>query len=212
MRFEDFALSVPKIKNLPLPGAEAHYQLAPQQRLRELEKYRHGPGQARKAGVLALCYPGPDLMARLLLILRPTYPGVHSAQVAFPGGSMEEGDADLLDTALREAREEVGLSPSQVSPIRALTPLYIPPSNFEVSPYLGWASRPQLFVPQPSEVASLIEVPLASLLQEGSLTSRRLSTSYAREIEVPAFLLEGHVVWGATAMMLNELKLLLQAV
>ena len=186
--------------------------MAPVERLRELEKYQPDLGQARKAGVLALCYPGPDLMARLLLILRPTYPGVHSAQVAFPGGGMEEGDADLLDTALREAREEVGLSPSQVSPIRALTPLYIPPSNFEVSPYLGLASRPQSFVPQPSEVASLIEVPLANLLKEGSLTSRRLATSYAREIEVPAFLLEGHVVWGATAMMLNELKLLLQAV
>lgn len=212
MRFADFAHSIPKIKNLPLPGVQAHYQMAPEERIRELEKAYAGRRSARKAGVLALCYPDAEEQARLLLILRPTYPGVHSGQVAFPGGSMEAGDTDLLATALREAREEVGLPPSQVSLLRALTPLYIPPSNFEVSPYLGCTDRPQVFRRQPSEVASLIEVPLERLLDAGSLTSRRLTTSYAREIEVPAFLFQGHVVWGATAMMLNELKHLLQAV
>ncbi len=186
--------------------------MAPEIRLRELEKAYAGPRNARQAGVLALCYPDTEERARLLLILRPTYAGVHSGQVAFPGGSREAGDSDLLATALREAREEVGLPPSQVSPLRALTPLYIPPSNFEVSPYLGVTDRPQVFRRQPSEVASLIEVPLELLLDARSITTRRLSTSYARDIEVPAFLLEGHVVWGATAMMLNELRLLLQAV
>lgn len=191
---------------------EAHTQMAPAMRLRELEKAYAGPRNARQAGVLALCYPDAELQARLLLILRPTYRGVHSGQVAFPGGSMEAGDADLLATALREAREEVGLPPAQVNPLRALTPLYIPPSNFEVSPYLGVCDRPQVFRRQPSEVESLIEVPLERLLDARSLTTRRLTTSYARDIEVPAFLLQGHVVWGATAMMLNELKLLLQAV
>lgn len=190
---------------------QAHYQMAPEIRLRELEKAYAGPRTARKAGVLALCYPDAAEQARLLLILRPTYPGVHSGQVALPGGGMEKDDPDLLATALREAREEVGMAPSQVQLLRALTPLYIPPSNFEVSPYLGVADRPQEFRRQPSEVASLIEVPLEHLLDARSLTTRRLTTSYARDIEVPAFLLQGHVVWGATAMMLNELKQLLQA-
>ncbi len=171
--------------------------------------YRQVARRGREAAVMALFYPDPGGEVRLLLIKRPSYPGVHSDQVAFPGGKRETGDSDLLATALRETREEVGVAPETISYLRPLSPLYIPPSNFTMSPFVGMAHEPPVFRLQPSEVAALIEVPLAEVLDEASLSSRQLSTSYARQIEVPVFLLDGQVVWGATAMVLNELKTLL---
>ena len=75
-----------------------------------------------------------------------------------------------------------------------------------VSPFLGITEGTPQFIPDPSEVKDVIEVPLTQLLDEGSLITRELSTSYARSIQVPAFDLQGHVVWGATAMMLNEAR------
>ncbi len=161
---------------------------------------------------MALFYPGPDGQAHLLFILRNTDNGVHSDQVAFPGGQYERADRDLATTALRETEEEVGVPASGIHLIRPLSQVYIPPSRFEVSPFMGMLPHTPSFRKQDSEVAALIEVPLARILSEDSLVTRRLSTSYAREVTVPAFLLQGHVVWGATAMMLNEVKSLLKAI
>ena len=159
---------------------------------------------------MALMYPGADRLARLLFILRNAYPGVHASQIAFPGGQEESQDMDLLHTALRETEEEVGIPAASIQPVKALSKVYIPPSNFEVSPFIGICTHTPEFRKQDSEVAELIEVPLAEVLDDDRITSRRLTTSYARDIEVPAFLFEGHIVWGATAMMLNEIKSLLR--
>ena len=185
--------------------------MAPEVRIEELRAFAKRPANYRKAGVMALFYPGADLQARLLFILRNAYPGVHSSQVGFPGGQQEKGDRTLLETALRETDEEVGVAPHQIRPVRALSRLYIPPSNFEVSPYIGICDHTPTFQKQDSEVARLIQVPLAEVLSDACLVTRRLTTSYATDIEVPAFHLQGHIVWGATAMMLNELKTLLKA-
>ena len=181
-------------------------------RVAELKALGKRPDSFRRAGVMALFYPGPEGMARLLFILRNAYPGVHSAQVAFPGGQFEEGDRDLGHTALRETEEEVGVPASRIEVIRALSQIYIPPSQFEVSPFIGLLPETPVFRKQDSEVAALIEVPLNDVLNDSSLVHRTLTTSYATEITVPAFLLEGHIVWGATAMMLNELKTMLRQI
>ena len=161
---------------------------------------------------MALLYPGEDRLARLLFILRNAYPGVHASQIGFPGGQEESKDRDLLHTALRETEEEVGVPASSIEPIKALSKVYIPPSNFEVSPFIGLCAETPEFRKQDSEVAALIEVPLTDVLDDTRRTQRRLTTSYARDIEVPAFLFEGHIVWGATAMMLNEIKSLLRRI
>ena len=161
---------------------------------------------------MALFYPDFRHTTHLLLILRNAYPGVHSNQVGFPGGKMEKHDETLLQTALREAREEVGLKPENVEVVRELTDLYIPPSNFMVTPFLGLGKRPQHFVPDETEVEALVEVPLADYLDDGNLIQQKLSTSYAQNIDVPAFKLNGYVVWGATAMMLSEIRELLRQV
>lgn len=186
--------------------------MAPELRIEALEKGLTPGKNPKKAGVMALFYPGPSLQTQLLLILRKTYPGVHSNQISFPGGKQEATDANLLETALRETEEEVGVVQTEITVVRALSDLYIPPSNFEVRPFIGLYERKKPFLPQASEVEALVEVPLSALMDDRVLIMRRLSTSYAREIEVPAFELEGHVVWGATAMMLSEIKELLKKV
>ena len=186
--------------------------MAPEMRIAELKAMGKRPAQYRRAGVMALFYPGSDGVARLLFILRNSDSGVHSAQVAFPGGQYEKGDRDLEQTALRETEEEVGVPASRIQLIRSLSQIYIPPSRFEVSPYMGLLSYNPVFRKQDSEVAALIEVPLSRVMSASSLVSRRLTTSYSKEITVPAFQLEGHIVWGATAMMLNEIKSLLKQI
>lgn len=161
---------------------------------------------------MAVFYPDADDLTHLVLILRKTYRGVHSNQVGFPGGRLELTDKDLQETALRETEEEVGIPREEIKVIKQLTKLYIPPSDFWVHPYMGYVNKTPQFIPQESEVEKVLEVNLDEFMDSNSIIQKKLSTSYAREIEVPAFLLSGHVVWGATAMMLSEVKELLNEV
>ncbi len=161
---------------------------------------------------MALFYPDSQHLTKLLLILRKTYKGVHSNQIALPGGKVEPEDVDLQATALRETEEEVGVRSGHVRVIRALSEVYIPPSNFEVYPFVGLYKEPLPFVLQESEVASLVEVYLIDFLNDDNIIQQKLSTSYADNIEIPAFKLNGYTVWGATAMMLSEIKELLKQV
>ena len=145
-----------------------------------------------------------------MLIQRKKYPGVHSHQIAFPGGKVEENDKDLAHTALREAEEEVGIASRKVKLLRSLTEVYIPPSNFMVTPFIGFSNFYPDFRAQPSEVEQIIEVTLEEFLDDTIVITQNLTTSYAKNIEVPAFILKGHTVWGATAMMLSEAKELIK--
>lgn len=186
--------------------------MAPEIRVKELKQEIFKKKDPKKAGVMALFYPEKENQTHLLFIERNKYPGVHSGQIGFPGGQKEQGDYDMLDTALRESCEEVGADRDRISVIREISGLYIPPSNFEVSPFIGLYYKEAPFIIQTSEVASLLEVPLTDFLNDAHRTTQTLSTSYAREIEVPAFVFNGKTVWGATAMMLNEIRELLDQV
>lgn len=186
--------------------------MAPEFRVEELRRARIRKRNPKKAAVLALFYPSRNDFTNLLLILRKTYNGVHSNQIGLPGGKTEETDADLEETALRETYEEVGVLPEKVHLITALSEVYIPPSNFEVQPYVGLSHDTLSFVPQETEVEEIVEVALSDLLDDSNLFYQNLSTSYAENVEVPAFKLEGYTVWGATAMMLSEIKELLKQV
>lgn len=121
-------------------------------------------------------------------------------------------DRDLEHTALRETEEEVGISQNEITVIKKLTKLYIPPSDFWVHPYVGYLEKTPQLVPQEEEVEEILEIELEDFLNEKNLVQKKLSTSYSEEMEVPAFYLNGHIVWGATAMMLSELKDLLNEV
>lgn len=188
----------------------AHFKLAPMLRLQELENLKIEEKNPKKAAVMAVFYPGQQEETKFVLILRKTYQGVHSNQVGFPGGRVEPEDRDLAHTALRETEEEVGIPQHEVEVIKELTRLYIPPSNFWVHPFMGIMKRTPILIPQEEEVESVLEINLLDFLNDSCLTRETLSTSYAKEIEVPAFVLGGHIVWGATAMMLSEMKDILE--
>jgi 8-oxo-dGTP pyrophosphatase MutT (NUDIX family) len=186
----------------PLPGRAAQYHMAPQPRPGAEPDDRPHPN-ARQSSVLLLFYPYEETVY-FPLILRPTYPGVHSGQVALPGGRFEPGDKDLIQTALREAHEEVGIDPAQVNVLGQLSDLYIRPSNSLVLPVVGWTSERPAFLPDTREVALLIE---ASLLEFLDPTNRRTEVWELanRTANVPLFGIQNQTVWGATAMILGEL-------
>ncbi len=195
-----------------MPGEASHYKMEPEVRKQLRESKKYNVRQAKKAAVLALFYPAPDHSTQLLFILRKRYPGVHSNQVGFPGGKVEEEDSDLMETAKRETYEEVGVRPGSVEIVKSLSEVYIPPSNFLVQPFLGVMERPTSFIMDTKEVEEIIEVALTDLMNPDNLMMQQLTTSYARKIEVPAFKLKGYTVWGATAMMVSEIKDLIEKV
>ena len=162
---------------------------------------------------MALFYPGADNATQFLLILRKSHPkDVHSNQIGFPGGKVEENDSNIEETALRETHEEVGVLPKKIEIVRSLSEIYIPPSNFEVFPFLGLYRKSEPFVPQKSEVEALVEVRLSDFMDDSNLFTENLTTSYAENVAVPAFKLNGYTVWGATSMMLSEIRMLLRQV
>ena len=205
MNFSVFLNAIDAISGIDLPSTSAHIKMAPLERVKLLDKGFDSYENARKAAVMMLLYPKNEL-THLLLIVRNSYPGVHSSQIAFPGGKVEEIDLDLKETALRETLEEIGIHPDKISVIRAFSSVYIPPSNFLVYPFLGVSDSELEFSLQEEEVAGIIEMPLSLLLDDSIISIKILETSYAKSIEVPVFQIENHTVWGATAMMLSELK------
>lgn len=205
MDFHHFLKYVPKIAKETLPAASAHLKMAPVQRIEMLKELNVESKHPRKAAVMMLIYPKSS-KTHLVLIVRTTYPGVHSSQIAFPGGKVEKEDESLAKTALRETEEEIGVHQSKIEIIKSFTEVYIPPSNFLVFPFLGISQSELIFSIQEDEVAGIIELSLKDFLDDNNIVMRKLTTSYANEIDVPAFLVKEHIVWGATAMMMNELK------
>ncbi len=179
--------------------------MAPLERIEMLKELNIESVNPKKAAVMMLLYPKLK-ETHLVLIVRTTYPGVHSSQIAFPGGKVEPHDETLMNTALRETEEEIGVHQSKIEIVKSFTEVYIPPSNFLVSPFLGISESELEFSLQEDEVAGIIELSLNDFLDDRNVVMRKLSTSYATNIDVPAFLVKEHVVWGATAMMMSELK------
>ena len=167
------------------------------------------PAEHRQAAVLVLLYPaGTEQRLHMVLIRRPDYPGVHSGQIAFPGGARERGES-LEQTALRETHEEVGVDVGQVSVLGPMSPLYVFASNFNVHPFLAWASERPAFTPCEKEVAAIIELPLERLAEPRFYGEEHL-TLRGRRVWVPSFAAPQARIWGATAMMLAELRELVQ--
>jgi 8-oxo-dGTP pyrophosphatase MutT (NUDIX family) len=205
MEFNHFINNIANLKKEKLLASDAHIKMAPLERITYLKDKSYTEKKPRNAAVLMLIYP-KNHMAHLALIVRNTYPGVHSSQISFPGGKEELEDGTLEITALRETEEEVGVAMHKVEVIRQCSEIYIPPSNFLVTPYLGFSTENLEFIPNPDEVKRVLELPIHQLLNDEIIVQTKMTTSYAEDIDVPAFQVEKYVVWGATAMMLSELK------
>lgn len=204
---QQFIHCLSEVLGAPLPGRAAHATMAPLPHPGWDPDYQP-PAPPRQGGVLVLFYRHQNQFY-LPLILRPIYNGVHSGQVGFPGGGHEALDVDLTATALREAYEEIGVEPDSVQVLGQLSKLYIRPSNYEVTPTVGWVRRRPDFRTDPYEVARLLEVPLADLQNPKNRHEEdwQLRDRVAR---VPFFNVCGQIIWGATAMMLSELLAVLK--
>ncbi|SHG14507.1 NUDIX hydrolase [Flavobacterium defluvii] len=205
MDFQDFLQYVPNLIPVELPAELSHIKMAPKERIQALKNLDIDSKNPRVAAVMMLFYP-KNGKTNLILIVRNAYNGVHSSQIAFPGGKYELTDRDYKETALRETSEEIGVIPEKIEIIKQFTPMYIPPSNFLVHPYLGIAKEELSFYPDVREVAAIIEFPLSEFLDDEIIMEATLSTSYGNDILVPAFNIQNHIVWGATAMILSELR------
>ena len=188
----------------PLPGLAAQIRLAPEYRMESLRATP--PADARSAGVLILLYPR-DGAWHFPLMKRVDDGLVHSGQISLPGGSQEAGES-LQATALREACEEIGAACADVEVIGQLSTIYIPPSNFLVTPSVGCVDLRPDFQCDPREVAELIEVPLSTLFDR-DVVKREPWALRGVTVEVPFYQIGPHKVWGATAMILSEFSMLL---
>ena len=186
----------------PLPGPQAQMRMSP--RPVNVDRFQIKPRpDARKGGVLVLFYPN-EKQAFLPLIVRQEYDGVHSGQVGFPGGKHEEGDADLVHTAVREAEEEIGVDSREIQVLGQLSRLYIPPSNFSVQPVVAISHSTPRFLADSREVAKVLTIPFAEFLDEKKQKEEFWERKGLSMI-TPFFHIQDHVIWGATAMMMSEL-------
>ena len=198
-RFHTFLPRLQSALSRELPGLDAQRLMAPSGRLGP--GYDPNPGHARQSAVLLVLMPDARNEVSLLYIERATSTGPHSGQIAFPGGMAEDDDTDLIDTSLRECREETGVVLSRSSVLGTLSRLYIDVSQFSVLPVVAWTEHPVEFRPEPSEVARAFLVPLQELRE--SVDRRRLDRRGSL-IDVPCYAPSDTMIWGATAMITAE--------
>lgn len=186
----------------PLPGREAQFLMEPHTRRIELKRQKNH-ANAKLSSVLILLYP-KDGKVYTIMIKRPVYNGVHSGQIAFPGGRKEDNDLDLTDTALRETEEEIGIGRNFVKVIGQLTQLYIPPSNFNVLPIVGYTNTLPDFVLDKNEVESTLEIDIKNLIDPKYICHKKVLTRNNLRVSVICYFIQDEIIWGASAMIISE--------
>ena len=204
--FHIFAEDLRRRLQQPLPGEAAHSKMA------AASRYRLGvkPNERTRRSAVLICFYPHQQSIFLPLILRPQYDGVHAGQMAFPGGRMERIDENLTRTALRETQEEVGIRVSDVKVVGLLTELFIPPSNFYVQPVVGVLPYRPDFYPDPREVDAVVEVDLTTLLDDAIVGDSQVEVR-GTLVDAPYYQIQDYRVWGATAMMISELLMVMGA-
>ena len=201
--FEAFTEELIRAFKQPLPGKRAHELLKPYLRI---SKNLDAPQllKPRAGAVMTLIYPVKNI-PHLLFIERPVYDGVHSGQIAFPGGKIEKTDATHLDAALRETEEEVGIPKQLIHVVGPLTELYVLASNFMVYPFVGFLNEIPKMILEEKEVAATLEIPLSKFFEKDVLKEKPIKNALGFTLMAPYYDLNGKVLWGATAMMVSEL-------
>jgi len=193
---------------LPLPGSGAHEPLRAVSSGTLKPRFEHKL-PPRPGSVLILLYEDEGAI-KFPLTKRPDYLGTHGGQISLPGGKAEL-DEDVIATALREGEEEIGVVSSEVRVIGRLSDFFVIPSNFMVTPVIGYINHRPIFRPDPKEVDRIVEGNLDQLLSPEAVRTKEIMAAKLYPMIAPHFEIDGEIVWGATAMILNELRVVLQS-
>jgi 8-oxo-dGTP pyrophosphatase MutT (NUDIX family) len=208
MNFETLAERIAKRLSEPLPGNLAHEPLRASPLGTPIPNFTHKAGP--KPGSVIILLHEHEGKIKFPLIKRPQYLGAHSNQVSLPGGKAESGETPI-ETALREAEEEIGVSRNTMNVLGTLSDFFVIPSNFMVTPVIATTSNP-LFHPDSREVAKILQGDIESLIHEEAIQTKEILAANTYRMMAPHFLFEEEIVWGATAMMLNEFRAVLKEV
>ena len=203
MNFDELTRFLEKRLQMSLPGGLAHNRMKP--KMADGAPLKMKPATPpRKGGVLILLFEENGI-AHFPLIQRPNYDGIHSGQMALPGGRFEESDGDQFQTALRETEEEIGVDMKRVEIIGNLSEFFVAASNYMVLPVIGKIDYKPDFIPEPREVDDIVTPPVHHLIDPDRFKTKEMVVRNGFRLQSPYFDLEGRTVWGATAMMLSEL-------
>jgi len=204
---EHFIEKLKTVLGHDLPGEEAQNKMAPANRYDRIYRFIH-KGKPRNSSVMMLLYPVNDDVFTVF-IRRHKYEGPHSDQIGLPGGKYEKQDKDLVDTALRETREELGINTDKIDILGTISHLFIPVSNIDVLPVIGYMKSKPEFKPDNSEVKYIHEISLKELFDPENI-SEKIITGENYKVNAPYYSAGGNVIWGATAMMLSEFNEILK--
>lgn len=204
MRLEEFKRKIMSVSDGNLPADSAHLEMTPYKRGLSVK-----PEAPRLSAVMVLAYEKDDV-AEILLLKRAEYGGVHSAQISFPGGKKDDADADLLSTAIRELEEETGVTADNIEILCPVSTMFIPPSNFLVHPFVAVCKGELCVNLDERESQYHFGGKVAELLDDAYLRTTDIRASYGNIKNVPYFHLNNEIVWGATAAILNEMKMILR--
>ena len=203
MYLDSFSNFVLKIKEKTKLSSDFENDFIPQERIDILNNYKSK--SYKRASVIILCFQDNKGNISFPLIKRQIYNGVHSGQISLPGGKKDEKDKTLWETATRELNEELGVDLSYIKKIKKLKSIYIPPSNFLVTPFIAFSKKSPDFKINKREVAELIIVKMYDLILLNKV-HKRVTNSYLNNVKVPGYKINKNFIWGATAMILKEFK------
>ncbi len=192
-----------------LPGEKAHYMMAPQPKIIKEYEGNHAGPPVESAVLVLVIQAGSEPV--IPFIKRSNSGKYHNGQIALPGGKAEQHDLDVFHTALRESYEEIGIPAEQVSVWGTLSSLYIPLSNFNITPVIGSLSEMPEFIISKEEVEQIILIKVSDLLEEKNKT-RFSFHRHGQEIIAPGYQVEENFIWGATAMIISEFEQLIKSV
>ena len=194
----------------PLPGKSGQVKMAPTPVNDTRFNFKHIKN-AKLGGVMILLYP-ENGRVYFPLMERNKYPGVHSGQISLPGGKKETKDSDLVETAMRETNEEIGVPKAHMSVLGNLSELYIEASNFRVLPTVGYVDSKPTFIEDAREVVNLFQVDIQELINPNIRFTKQMKVAKNLELDIPYFDIHGQMVWGATAMILSEFMTILNRI
>jgi 8-oxo-dGTP pyrophosphatase MutT (NUDIX family) len=200
MNFNDFTIHLKNSLQGGLPGIKSHEKLMPETRKHELKQ--HSSKNSKKSAVLMLFYPVND-NPYTVLIKRAVDGGIHSNQISMPGGQYEKGDLTLQNTALRESNEEININRDKVEIIGSLSKVYIPPSNFDMFPFIGITNEIPHFKAN-EEVEKILQVDIKTILNPQTFQYKKIKYRTGKLIDVPCYFINNEIIWGATAMVISE--------